>query len=272
MVKLLLPGLLISSLALTAAYAAGEPNADAYRQMTYGDRDANPALLVVDRGEELFKEKRGPKNVSMEECDFGLGKGVVKGVYAELPRYFKDTDRVQDLESRMISCMTTVQGFDEAELKKKTYANEKANEDNTDLEAIAVYIASQSDGMKINPPTDNPKEQEMIKVGEALFYHRAGPLDFSCASCHGADNKRIRLQNLGNFSKAGPDAQKAIGGWPTYRVSHAAVRTMQHRIWDCEGQMRLPDTEYGAPLSVALIAYLTAQAKDGTYVLPGMSR
>lgn len=272
MKKLLLSGLLMSSLALTVVYAAEEPNADAYREMTYGDRDANPALLVVDRGEELFKAKRGPKNVSMEECDFGLGKGVVKGVYAELPRYFQDTDRVQDLESRMLTCMTTVQGFDEAELKKKTYANEKANEDNTDLEAIAVYIAAQSDGMKINPPTAHPKEQEMIKVGEALFYHRTGPLDFSCASCHGADKQRIRLQNLGNFSKAGHDAQKAIGGWPTYRVSHAAVRTMQHRIWDCEGQMRLPDTEYGSPLTVALIAYLTSQAKDGTYVLPGMSR
>ena len=45
MVKLMLPGLLISSLALTAVYAAGGPNADAYRQMTYGDRDANSALL-----------------------------------------------------------------------------------------------------------------------------------------------------------------------------------------------------------------------------------
>jgi sulfur-oxidizing protein SoxA len=271
MKKLLVP-LLLSSMALSITHAAEEPNADAYREMTYGDRDANPALLVVDRGEELFKEKRGPNKVSLEDCDFGLGKGVVKGAYAQLPRYFKDTDRVQDAESRLITCMTTLQGFDAKELTKKTYANEKANEDNTDLEALTVYIAAQSDGVKINAPTDNPKEQEAIKVGEALFWRRQGPLDFSCASCHSGDKQRIRLQNLGNFSKPGPDAQKAIGSWPTYRVSHSAVRTMQHRIWDCEGQMRLPDTEYGSPLTVALISYLTAQAKDGTYVLPGMSR
>lgn len=256
----------------STAFAADEPNADAYREMTYGDRDANPALLVMDRGEEIFKEKRGPKNASLEKCDFGLGEGVVKGVYAQLPRYFKDTDRVQDLESRLITCMVELQGFTEEELTKKTYANEKANEDNTDLEALTVYIAAQSDGMKIDAPTAHPKEQEAIKVGEALFWRRQGPLDFACATCHAADGKRIRLQNLGNFSKAGKDAQKAIGSWPTYRVSHNAVRTMQHRMWDCVGQMRLSDPKYGAPLSVAYIAYLTNLAKDGTFSLPGMTR
>lgn len=271
MKNLVLP-LLLSGLAFTSVYAAEEPNADAYREMTYGDRDANPGLLVVDRGEELFKEKRGSKSVSLEACDFGLGKGVLKGAYAQLPRYFKDTDQVQDAESRLLTCMTELQGFTREELTKQTFANDKRNEDNTDLEALTAYIAAQSDGMKINAPAEHAKEQEAIKVGEGIFWRRQGPLDFSCATCHADDKKRIRLQNLGNFSKAGEQAQKTMSAWPTYRVSHAAVRTMQHRMWDCMWQMRLPDAEYGSPMTVALIAYLNAQGKDGTYVLPGMSR
>lgn len=244
---------------------------DDYRAMTYGDRDANPALLVVDRGEELFKQKRGPKQVSLETCDFGLGAGVVKGAYAQLPRYFKDTDRVQDLESRLLTCMTTLQGFDAAELTKKTFADERINEPNMDIEAIAAYVAVQSDGMKLNAPSDHPKEKEAIAMGEQLFWHRHGPLDFSCATCHSADGKRIRLQELGS-AYTPKNVQKTMGSWPTYRVSHGLVRNMQHRMWDCHWQMRLPDLEFGSPMSTALLAFLSHQGKDAPMVLPGMTR
>ena len=71
----------------------------------------DPALLTAEEGEALFKEKRGPNNVSLEGCDFGKGPGVVKGVYVEMPRYFADTDKVMTFESRLIHCMMTQQGF-----------------------------------------------------------------------------------------------------------------------------------------------------------------
>src|ERR1700754_2978805 len=76
--------------------------------------DGNPADLWEARGEDLWKQKRGPKNVSLERCDLGKGAGVVKGAYSELPRYFADTDRVMDLESRLVHCITTQQGMTRA--------------------------------------------------------------------------------------------------------------------------------------------------------------
>src|SRR5262249_33669273 len=79
-----------------------------YREML---AEGNPADLAEARGEELWKAKRGPNAVSLERCDLGLGRGVVKGAYAQLPRWFADTDRVQDLESRLVTCMATLQGF-----------------------------------------------------------------------------------------------------------------------------------------------------------------
>ena len=73
----------------------------------------NPADFNIDDGKKLWTEKRGPKNASMEQCNLGLGPGVLKGAYAQLPRYFADTGKVQDLESRLITCMETLQGFTE---------------------------------------------------------------------------------------------------------------------------------------------------------------
>ena len=39
--------------------------------------DGNPAELLEMRGEDLWKQKRGPKNASMEACDLDLGAGKV---------------------------------------------------------------------------------------------------------------------------------------------------------------------------------------------------
>jgi sulfur-oxidizing protein SoxA len=68
--------------------------------------DDNPGELWIDQGQALFYEKRGPKKVSLEQCDFGMCPGKLEGAAARLPRYFADTDRVEDLESRLLTCMT----------------------------------------------------------------------------------------------------------------------------------------------------------------------
>jgi len=82
--------------------------------------DGNPAELWEARGEDLWKQKRGPKNVSLEPCDLGRDVGLVKGVYASLPKYFADTDKVEDLESRLVTCMVMLQGFSYNEASTST--------------------------------------------------------------------------------------------------------------------------------------------------------
>ncbi len=264
---------LSAGLAASSVVSAAEDEVSAaeYRAALQ-DKFANPGMLVIDQGETLFKTPRGPKNVSLEQCDFGLGPGKLEGAYAQFPRYFADTDKVQDLESRLVTCMVNLQGFTEADVKKKVFADNRANESNTDIEAITMYVAAQSDGMPINPPLTHAKEKEAKDMGEKLFFTRYGPMDFSCATCHALDGKRIRLQELGNFADKPADAQATMKTWPTYRVSHGVVRTLQSRMWDCHWQMRLPDLDYGSPVSVALIAYLSQQAKGANLDIPGMKR
>src|SRR5258708_116646 len=73
-----------------------------YRQMV---AEGSPAELFEVAGEALWKKPQGPNNVSLEKCDLGLGPGTLNGAYARLPRYFKDADRVMDLETRLLHCM-----------------------------------------------------------------------------------------------------------------------------------------------------------------------
>jgi sulfur-oxidizing protein SoxA len=239
-----------------------------YREMI-SDPMSNPGFLAVDRGEVLWKEKRGTKNVSLEGCDLGLGAGKLKGAFARLPRYFKDADKVMDLEQRLLWCMTNIQGLDTKDVIARRFSGPGKP---SDMEDLVAFIGNKSSGMKIEAQLNHPKEKEMAAVGEALFFRRAGVSDFSCATCHAEGGKRIRLQNLPNLSKPGKDAQETLAGWPAYRVSLSAVRTMQHRLLDCFRQQRWPAPEYASDALTALTLYLEKQANGGEINVPSIKR
>jgi L-cysteine S-thiosulfotransferase len=240
-----------------------------YRQMLKEDPWSNPGLLDADRGEALWKTPRGPKNVSLEQCDLGKGPGVVDGAFAELPRYFADADKVLDLESRLLWCMEKLQGFDRAALVKKPHP--AGGQPVKELGAIATYVATRSSGMKFAAKLDQPQEKETVALGAALFVRRSGPFDFACTTCHADSGRRIRLQGL-PFLSSPEEARKVIGEWPAYRVSTTHVMTMQHRLYDCFWQMRMPELELGSDASVALIAYLVKNAEGGEISAPAIKR
>ena len=230
--------------------------------------DGNPADLFEARGEGLWSQKRGPKNASLEQCDMGLGPGKLEGAYAQLPRYFKDTGKVMDVESRLVHCMVTLQGFTQAEVTKHWYSKPGTE---SDIEALVTFIGAKSNGMKINVPATHPEEAKMAKMGEYIFYRRSGPQDFSCSICHGQDGKRIRLQELGNLTtKEG--AGTAMKTWPSYRVSQGAVWTMQRRLIDCMRQARWPEPNYLADSIIALETYLQKTATGTVMETPGIKR
>jgi sulfur-oxidizing protein SoxA len=232
-------------------------------------QEGNPAELLVVRGEELWKTRRGPKNASLEQCDIGLGPGVVKGAYAQLPRYFADVDQVMDFEARLVHCMVTLQGFDRAALVKSPFSG--AGQRQTDIESITTYVVEQSRGATIAVPQNHPKEKAAFDRGKQLFYMRAGPYDFACSTCHGVDDQRIRLQDLPNFEKPAP-AQRAFATWPAYRVSQGALRTMQWRINDCFRQQRWPEPIFISQGTIDLITFLGVKAAGGKMDSPAIKR
>ena len=259
---------IVVACASTVALAQGGANDPLAvgRQMLAED---NPGDLWIDKGKALFYEKRGPKNASLELCDFGLGPGKLEGASAQLPRYFPDSDKVQDLESRLLTCMVQLQGFKREDIVKRAIS--PAGSSGSDVEALALYTTSRSNGIKMNVSLSHQQEYAMYKAGEYLFYRRAGQTDFACVTCHGDADKRIRLQDLIHMTdKKG--VQGVVSTWPAYRGAHYVVRTMQWRLYDCFWQMRLPELEYTSDVSIALTTFLHYQGNGAVIKVPGFKR
>jgi sulfur-oxidizing protein SoxA len=233
-----------------------------YRAMLEQD---NPGQFWVDEGKALFYKKAGPKNASLEQCDFGLGPGVLKGAYAQMPRYFKDTGQVQTLEGRLITCMQTLQGFSPKDINDKVlkphYTN--ADEENSkadDLTRLTVFVAAQSNGLPFDPPMDAKQEKYVYALGKYAFFRRMGKMDLSCADCHGVPGRTIRGVELPVMTDP-KTAGKVMGAFPAYVLKDSNVRTFWWRNERCLLAMRLPWLMTGSEIDAALTLFQAIEAK-----------
>lgn len=224
--------------------------------------DDNPAYFVVDDGEALFGQKRGPKNVSLEQCDFGKGPGVVDGAYAEMPRYFEDTGKVMHLETRLVHCMKTIQGFPGDDPALKT---------GDEIRSLMAYVGARSNGYKWNPPMDHPLEKAMRDAGEVMFYRRSSMLDFSCNTCHGEVGKKIRASVLPSVNEP-KEWTKAVS-WPAKRVGRGTnARTPSQRVLGCYWQMRKGKINGRSDAATAMFSFWTDKARGEPAILPDLKR
>jgi L-cysteine S-thiosulfotransferase len=250
-----------------AAFAQQKSSADAIAEYRKLLEDGNPADLFEAKGESLWQRARGPKNASLARCDLGKGPGVVKGAFVELPRYFSDTQRVQDLESRLLTCMETLQGLNAAEIAATPFGRgEQAN-----MEALVAFVAAASRGMKMNLPSAHAEEKRFYELGKRAFFYRGGTHDFSCASCHDGPGKRVRLQDLPDLTK-NPGDGIGFAAWPAYRVSSGELWGMQRRLNDCFRQQRFPYPGYGSDVTIALASYMGINAKGAESIAPSIKR
>ena len=249
------------------AQAQPKSSADGIAEYRAMLADGNPADLFEAKGEVLWKQARGPKNATLERCDLGKGPGVVKGAFVELPRWFADTQRMQDLESRLVTCMEVLQGMDGAAIAKTAFGSgEQSN-----VTALATYVAAESRGLRFNLPQGHIEERKSYEIGKRVFFFRGGPMDFSCAGCHSVDGQRIRLQDLPNLTK-NPGDGVGFAAWPAYRVSNGQMWSMQLRLNDCFRQQRFPFPGFGSELTVALGTYMGVNAKGAQSIAPAIKR
>lgn len=259
--------LLVLAALSTSVLAQQKSAADGIAEYRAMLADGNPAELFEARGEELWKKKRGPKNASLEQCNLGKGPGVVKGAFVELPRWFPDTGKVQDLESRLLTCMETLQGFD----AKVIAATPFGKGEQVSMEGLTAWISAESKGMRFNLPQSHSQEKVNYELGKRAFFYRAGPYDFSCASCHGQAGKRIRLQDLPELTK-NPGDGVGFAAWPAYRVSSGEMWSMQRRLNDCYRQQRFPYPGYASDVTIALGVYMGVNARGAESVAPALKR
>jgi sulfur-oxidizing protein SoxA len=260
--------LCVSSLCLLAATSAvADESAEAMKRFRETLQQSSPGELYIVMGEELYNAPRGRRQATLEACDFGLGPGVLEGAYAQLPRYFADSDKVEDLESRLATCMSRLQGVSAELLPQRVFGDPRM----ADIQKLAAYVAAQSNGMPLAAPLRHPRELDAYRLGEALFYRRAGSHDFACASCHTLQDKRIRLQRLTNLVDPA-EAKHGVTTWPAYRPTVGDVQPLELWISTCLYQARYPQIRFASEASIALQSYMAQRANGGVIAIPGVKR
>jgi sulfur-oxidizing protein SoxA len=215
------------------------------RQMQ-DDDSANPAMLFVQAGEVLWKEKAGAAGKACADCH---AEGSMKGVAARYPAFPKGADKPVDLEGRINLCRTEQQKAPALDVESQ------------ELLGLAAYVALQSRGMPISPP-DDPKLTTVRTQGEKIYRQRQGQLNLSCANCHD--------DNAGKSLGGATIPQGHPTGYPVYRLEWQSLGSLKRRLRNCLIGLRAEPYDYSAPEYVALEAYLMYRARGMAMDAPGV--
>jgi sulfur-oxidizing protein SoxA len=243
-----------------ASFALAQAGADKRRsgyqdmgqslQKMQDDDTANPGMLFVQLGEQLWAKPAGAANKSCADCH---PAAAMKGVAVRYPAMVQDGtkngDRPIDLEGRIRLCRT---------------ANQQAEPlapESRELLSLAAFVARQSRGVPIAPP-DDPRLMPFREQGAAIWRLRQGQLNLSCAICHD-DNAGKKLAGV-TIPEAHPT------GYPIYRLEWQALGSLKRRLRNCLIGIRAEAYPYDAIEYIALEIFLMDRAKGMLFEAPGV--
>jgi sulfur-oxidizing protein SoxA len=246
----LLPAVFAASFAMAQAGAdkrrSGYLDMGPALQKMQDDDTANPGMLFVQMGEQLWAKPAGAANKSCADCH---AIADMKGVAARYPAMAKGGDRPIDLEGRIRLCRTEQQQA------------EPLAPESRELLSLAAFVARQSRGLPIAPP-DDPRLTPFREQGAAIWQRRQGQLNLSCAICHD-DNAGKKLAGV-----AIPEAHPT--GYPIYRLEWQALGSLKRRLRNCLIGIRAEAYPSGAVEYVALELFLMDRAKGMALEAPGV--
>jgi len=214
------------------------------------DDAANPGLLWVGRGEQLWNTGVGTSGPACAACH-GDARAAMRGVAARHPAYDKSAGVVVDLEARIERCRTQRQN-----------APALARE-SEDLLALTAYVAYQSRGVPLAVSIDGPA-RDAFDRGRAYYVKRHGQMNLACTQCHD-DNwgKRLLVETI---SQGHPTA------FPAYRLEWQSLGSLQRRIRACLFGVRAQMPPPGAPELTDVELYLAWRAQGLPMEAPGVRR
>ena len=187
--------------------------------------------------------------------------------FAQLPRYFADTQGVEDLESRLMAYIVELQGFPREDIARTPLAR---------LTKIGTWKRWQVSSVQVErhenerAPSPRPRIRK-LQNGRIPFPQAQRSAGLSCATCHSEERKRIRLQDLPNMTDATQLPAAVSTGWPAYRGTQSTVRTMRHRLYDCTGRCACQIWVMYPTCPFALTTYVNYRGHGGVIQLPRCS-
>jgi len=212
------------------------------------DDTKNPAMLWVASGETLWRAPVGEANKSCASCHAEPQQSM-KAVATRFPRFSKGANKVITLSEQINQCRTGA-------LKAPPLKPESE-----DLLALETFIAKQSRGLPMAPPSDANTAASAAR-GQKLFTTRIGQINLSCTQCHN-DNAGKRLAGA-------LIPQGHANAYPIYRLEWQAMGSLQRRLRNCMNGVRAEVPPYGAQDLIDLEAYLALRAKGMPLETPGV--
>lgn len=206
-------------LAVTSVYAeprSGYEFVKSETQVMQDDDFANPGLLTVDRGEQLFNQKHEHRGKSCASCHGESGEKLKTKEIARYPVYNSKINKIVTLQKRISNCRSSI-------TDKPLMTN------HPDLLALETFVRNRAVGEKVNVQTDGAVTQ-LLKQGEELYKTRYGLIDMGCYHCHTLyPGQMIRGQKI---------SQGQGNGFPAYRLDTGEVTNLNQRIQQCMTLLR----------------------------------
>lgn len=214
------------------------------------DPAANPGLLWVDEGAELWERPEGVAARSCASCH-GAAETGMAGVATRYPAVEPSGGGLVNLEGRINLCRTRHQ-----RAQPLPYESEQ-------LLSLSAFVARQSLGLPMAVATE-AAAAPFLAAGEAFFHRRQGQLNLSCAQCHDEHaGRRLR----------GDTISYGLGnGYPAYRLEWQSLGSLQRRLRACSFGVRARLFDYGSPEYVSLELYLAARARGVAIETPAVRR
>lgn len=216
-------------------------------QKMQADDTANPGMLFVQLGSQLWGKAEGAAGRSCADCHGSVA--TMKGVAARYPAIPVGAAAPVDLAGRINLCRT---------------ANQRADglpPESRELLALEAYVAHQSRGLPI-APSDDPRLVPFGARGGDLWQARQGQLNLSCANCHD-DNAGRKLAGV-TIPQAHPT------GYPVYRLEWQTLGSLKRRLRNCLVGIRAEPYAYDAPEYVMLELFLMDRARGMTLESPAV--
>jgi sulfur-oxidizing protein SoxA len=180
------------------------------------DDFANPGLLAVEQGEELFNQIHEDSNKSCASCHGEQGEKLNVDNIVRYPLFETGTEQIISLQKQINDCRVSTAGS-------------KLETNHPDLIALETFVRNRALGKKVNVKTDG-EVSSLLEKGEQLYKTRYGLIDMSCYHCHVIyPGQMIRGQKI---------SQGQGNGFPAYRLDTGEVTNLNLRIQQCMSLLR----------------------------------
>ena len=219
-------------------------------QRLQDDDFANPGLLWVERGRELWQQTDGDAGTACARCH-GDAATSMRGVRPRYPRFDAPAGKLINLEQQINRCRA-----------ERMHAQPYPYESDA-LLGLTTFIALQSRGLPIDVRIDGPA-QPFFVAGQALYEQRRGQLDLACSHCH----ERYAGQRL----RGDVISQGQSNGFPLYRHTWQTLGSA-HRIFAwCNTSVRAEPYPLGSDAYVNLELFVAWRGRGLPVEAPAVRR